>query len=436
MVNDTLFNLILNNESAFMAVTNVARGVQVIVNSTKALEIIASQINNISNNEIVIKAILENPELFNSILNNEAIVTSISNSEVGIKAILRNLDGFKALINNQTALTTALKSQITVNAITKAMEECLNAEVILDTTKNNLNVIKENLPKLVDGMYISDDVINTQASITATKDKIVGVTSKTDVLIANVNGLVNSATAMAVIANNATALKAVLNNQDAKTLILKSPSALNSLYSDMVNSSQEFSTMLSADEYVNVILKNLNIDMSNSLKNVAVVNNILRRVDGGLEKVCSSKLNANMFVKTVLSDKELCWTLNSKNVCGNKSNFAITFNTTKATYTNKNGISDTCKKIVTNPTKGAYFVTGTGEIYQQDKIEICKLASGVYTGIGNVYSYSGYYSSNKNPSVLIENASRVVFCYGTETIWHHADNSAETTANLYCTEIK
>ena len=75
-------------------------------------------------------------------------------------------------------------------------------------------------------------------------------------------------------------------------------------------------------------------------------------------------------------------------------------------------------------------------IYIHDKVEICKLESGSYTETYNASNLRGYYNFNNKPSVLVESADRVVFCYGDETIWTHSYGSNGTTVNLYCTEIK
>lgn len=167
---------------------------------------------------------------------NESVCNAIANSAPSMTAICYNTDGFAAMIASETAMTIVAASETAVNVIVDGITNATNSESVLDGINGNLTAIEESLPNIANSETVIVEVADVKENISAVMTSLQKVTSQTDVLIANIDALLSSETAISAILESSTARMALYNNAEKIETKLASSSVVISAMKKSANS--------------------------------------------------------------------------------------------------------------------------------------------------------------------------------------------------------
>lgn len=230
---------------------------------------------------------------------NESVCTAIANSAPSMTAICYNTDGFAAMIASETAMNIVAASETAVNVIVEGIANAANSESVLDGIKGNLTSIEESLPSIANTETVIAEVADVKGNITNVVTSLQSVTSQTDVLIANIDALLASETAMNAIALSEVAVISIFENELVYSAVLSNEVSANAIASSemameyIASNETRMNIAFSFEIMISKILSS-SIGREALYRNAEITTNIIKSSSAVMTAIRSS----SMYVKT------------------------------------------------------------------------------------------------------------------------------------------
>ena len=161
---------------------------------------------------------------------NESVCNAIANSAPSMTAICYNTDGFAAMIASETAMSIVSNTETSINVIIDGITNAANSESVLDGIKGNLSSIEETLPSIANTETVIAEVADVKENISGVVTSLQKATSQTDVLIANIDALLVSESAMRAITLSELAMTSIFSHDEPAIKLVSSNMIMNMMY--------------------------------------------------------------------------------------------------------------------------------------------------------------------------------------------------------------
>ncbi|MCV2271341.1 phage tail protein [Clostridioides difficile] len=231
MMNEEALSMIVNNSNAIVALTMCESNLQSFFYSPFSMSIIGQYILKISAEPRLIRAIIKNKILADIIINEFESFMVIAQNTDAIMEIFNDLEATKTLANNFEAINEILHNEEIEKEI---MPRILQSKIVFSNIINYKNDIESPFNSIENQFTLLNYKDNTFSFIEESKKMFDNMKLNNDNLekeiiqkIKIAETLMNSDTAMRMIAYNSTCMNFIVNNSDMMQLLADIPSAMN-----------------------------------------------------------------------------------------------------------------------------------------------------------------------------------------------------------------
>ncbi|MBY2217645.1 phage tail protein [Clostridioides difficile] len=346
LANTEATNAILNNSNAIVALTMCKSSMDAVVANSNAMDLLGQYILKVTAEPAVIRAILKNSVIRDSIINSEEAMTQIATNENSVMEILKDVEAVKTLASNTNSINKILTNDEVSGVI---MPKIIHSKSILATVSNNTNNIKTNVDASKEqcntNMYkedvfpflkeISENYKKIDNAVQIIKENNTNFTQIANLIIENenvANALINSSifidailantTVLSIVMNSLTMMKNIAGNSNAINKILRNSTALNmcinsntamtqitnnttsinaiinypAVFTSFMNNTSAFSYFANSNQSMAIIANNTNA-MQQVLNNSNAVS-VFTANSNAMKNITNTALALNMFLKT------------------------------------------------------------------------------------------------------------------------------------------
>ncbi len=230
-MNEEALSVIVNNSNAIVALTMCESNLQSLFNKPFNMPIIGQYISKVSAEPRIIRAIIKNEILADVIINSFESFMTIATNTNAIMEIFNDLEATKILANNFEAINEILHNEEIEKEI---IPRVLQSKIVFSNIINYRNDIESPFNSIENQFTLLNYKDNTFSFIEESKKMFDNMKLNNDNLekeiiqkIKIAETLMNSDTAMRMIAYNSTCMNFIVNNSDMMQLLTDIPSAMN-----------------------------------------------------------------------------------------------------------------------------------------------------------------------------------------------------------------
>lgn len=220
-------NTVMTNEPLRFAICISAGTIDWFANNESDAYIdFITEVCNSTKSTMDLFTILGSNDKLTTFMETESVVSVMTNKYESMVAVTYMIDPFAAMIASETAMTAVVSSETAMNVIIDSITNAINSETVLNGIKGNLTSIEESLPNIANTEPNITEVVDVKDHITDVVVSLQTVTSQTNVLIANIDALIASETAMTAIASNETVVNRIFQNESIFTIIASNETSM------------------------------------------------------------------------------------------------------------------------------------------------------------------------------------------------------------------
>lgn len=237
-MNEEALSVIINNSNAIVALTMCESSLESLFRSPFSMTVLGQYISKISAEPRILRAIIKNEILADVIINNFGAFAEFATNTNVIMEIFNDLEATKTLANNFEAMNEILHNEEMEKEI---MPRILQSKIVFSNIINYKNDIESPFNSIENQFTLLNYKDNTFSFIEESKKMFDNMKLNNDNLekeiiqkIKIAETLMNSDTAMRMIAYNSTCMNFIANNSDMMQLLVDIPSAMSAFaYSDI-----------------------------------------------------------------------------------------------------------------------------------------------------------------------------------------------------------
>ncbi|MDW0092748.1 phage tail protein [Clostridioides difficile] len=230
-MNEEALSVIINNSNAIVALTMCESSLESLFYSPFSMTVLGQYISKISAEPRVIRAIIKNEILADVIINNFGAFAEFATNTNAIMEIFNDLEATKTLANNFEAMNEILYNEEMEKEI---IPRILQSKIVFSNIINYRNDIESPFNSIENQFTLLNYKDNTFSFIEESKKMFDNMKLNNDNLekeiiqkIKIADTLMNSNTAMRMIAYNSNCMNFIANNSDMMQLLADIPNAMN-----------------------------------------------------------------------------------------------------------------------------------------------------------------------------------------------------------------